>query len=45
MGWKEQGILEHLFIKEDQTGVVLVVKDIDETHLSIHFWRSNFKSS
>jgi muconolactone delta-isomerase len=26
---KEQGILEHLFIKEDRTGAVLVMKDID----------------
>lgn len=30
MGWKEQGILEHLFIKENRTGAVLVFKDIDE---------------
>ncbi len=26
---KEQGILEHLFIKNDRTGAVLVLKDVD----------------
>ena len=29
-GWKEQGFLEHLFIKDDKSGAVLVFKDIDE---------------
>lgn len=28
---KEQGILEHLLIKDDRTGAVLVMKDIDVT--------------
>lgn len=27
--WKEQGILEHYFFKDDKNGVVLVFKDID----------------
>lgn len=26
---KEQGILEHLFVKNDRTGAVLVLKDVD----------------
>jgi hypothetical protein len=26
---KEQGILEHLFVKDDRTGAVLVLKDVD----------------
>lgn len=26
---KEQGILENLFVKEDRTGAILVMKDID----------------
>lgn len=28
--WKEQGILENLFIKEDQTGAILIFTGIDE---------------
>ena len=27
--WREQGILENLFVKDDRTGAVLVFKDID----------------
>lgn len=27
---QEQGILEHLFLKDDKTGAVLVFKDVDE---------------
>ena len=31
MGWKEQGILEYLFIKDNRTGAVLVFKDVEES--------------
>ncbi len=27
--WKEQGILEHLFVKENAKGAILVFKDIE----------------
>ena len=27
---KEDGILEHLFVKEDKTGAVLIMKEVDE---------------
>jgi len=29
--WKEQGILEHLFIKGDRTGAVLIFKNVNES--------------
>jgi muconolactone D-isomerase len=32
--WKEQGILEHLFVKEAGDGAVLVFMDIDEVKAS-----------
>ena len=28
--WKEEGILEHLFLREAKNGAVLIFKDIDE---------------
>lgn len=28
--WKEEGILEHLFLRETKNGAVLIFKDIDE---------------
>jgi muconolactone D-isomerase len=28
--WKEDGILEHLFLREAKNGAVLIFKDIDE---------------
>ena len=28
--WKEQGILEHLFLRQARNGAVLMFKDIDE---------------
>ena len=28
--WKEQGILEHLFLRQARNGAVLIFKDIDE---------------
>lgn len=28
--WKEEGILEHLFNRNDKNGVILVLKDVDE---------------
>lgn len=28
--WKEEGILEHLFLRQTRNGAVLVFKDIDE---------------
>jgi hypothetical protein len=28
--WKAEGILEHLFIKENAKGAVLIFKDVDE---------------
>jgi len=28
--WKEQGILEHLFLRQTRNGAVLVFKDVDE---------------
>ncbi len=27
---QEQGVLENLFVKEDKTGAILVLKDVDE---------------
>jgi hypothetical protein len=29
--WKKQGILEHLFLRKERNGAVLIFKDIDET--------------
>lgn len=29
--WKEQGILEHLFLRKERNGAVLIFRDIDET--------------
>ena len=29
--WKEEGILEHLFLRQGRNGAVLIFKDIDET--------------
>ncbi|OQP60045.1 hypothetical protein A3860_35330 [Niastella vici] len=31
--WKEQGILEHLYVKDDNTGAFLVFKDTDEARV------------
>jgi muconolactone D-isomerase len=28
--WKEEGILEHLFLRQGRNGAVLIFKDIDE---------------
>ena len=28
--WKEEGILEHLFLRQTKNGAVLIFKDIDE---------------
>jgi muconolactone delta-isomerase len=28
--WKEEGILEHLFLRQERNGAVLIFKDIDE---------------
>lgn len=28
--WKEQGILDHLFLRQTKNGAVLIFKDIDE---------------
>ncbi len=28
--WKEQGILEHLFLREAKNGAVLIFKEVDE---------------
>ena len=28
--WKEQGILEHLFLREARNGAVLIFKDVEE---------------
>ncbi len=28
--WKEEGILENLFLRQDRNGAVLIFKDIDE---------------
>lgn len=28
--WKEEGILEHLFLRQTKNGAILVFKDIDE---------------
>lgn len=28
--WKEAGFLEHLFLRENKNGAVLIFKDIDE---------------
>ena len=28
--WKEEGFLEHLFLKQNKNGAVLIFKDIDE---------------
>jgi muconolactone D-isomerase len=28
--WKEQGILEHLFLRESKNGAVLIFRDVDE---------------
>ncbi|MFZ9661424.1 MAG: hypothetical protein ACO29O_06045 [Chitinophagaceae bacterium] len=28
--WKEEGILEHLFLRQTRNGAVLIFKDIDE---------------
>ncbi len=28
--WKEQGILEHLFLRQTKNGAVLIFKDVDE---------------
>lgn len=31
--WKEEGILEHLFVKDDQAGAILVFKNVEEAHV------------
>jgi muconolactone D-isomerase len=28
--WKEEGILEHLFLRQNKNGAILIFKDIDE---------------
>ena len=28
--WKEEGILEHLFLRQERNGAVLIFKDVDE---------------
>lgn len=28
--WKAEGVLEHLFLKQDKSGVYLVFKDVEE---------------
>lgn len=28
--WKEEGILEHLFLRQSKNGAILIFKDIDE---------------
>ena len=28
--WKEEGILEHLFLRQTKNGAILIFKDIDE---------------
>ena len=30
-GWKNQGILAHMFLKSDRSGAILVFNNIDET--------------
>lgn len=29
--WKAEGLLEHLFLRQEKNGAVLIFKDIDET--------------
>ena len=31
--WKEEGILEHLFVKNAQAGAILVFKDVEEARV------------
>ena len=28
--WKEEGILEHLFLRKERNGAILIFKDVDE---------------
>jgi hypothetical protein len=28
--WKEEGILEHLFLRQERNGAILIFKDVDE---------------
>jgi muconolactone D-isomerase len=28
--WKEEGVLEHLFLRQERNGAVLIFKDVDE---------------
>jgi muconolactone D-isomerase len=31
--WKEQGILEHLFLRQAKNGAVLIFKEVEEEHV------------
>lgn len=32
-GWKDQGILEHLYLKDGRSGAILVFKDVDQARV------------
>jgi muconolactone D-isomerase len=42
--WKEKGILDHMFLRQDRNGAVLIFKDVDEDtveNLCPHFLCTN----
>jgi len=34
-GWKAQGFLEHLFLRQSKNGAVLIFKDVDEAQVKV----------
>ncbi|MGR6087862.1 MAG: hypothetical protein ACU4F9_06795 [Arcticibacter sp.] len=34
--WKEQGIIEHLYLRQNKNGAVLVFKDMDDIQAQVH---------